>query len=215
MNANIPQCAAPPCTFTEASRAKEIRALLKSGRDSRWSLTVTVASGLEGKNSISVTYPIDWEGCEAVEWFLSKFTEATSFDGLQQLPAMTREGVSWLSVLRKENNSFHVVLCEKGMDGVVVSTPEDPGIPPLILYGPTAEIKLRCAGLDVSETIIQILYAGKMALTEQLPSREWAMIRALGDGVTSGEIRTHHKATLEEALAHSFDGQAVTDIFAS
>jgi hypothetical protein len=33
-NADIPLCAAQPCTFTEATRSKEVNALLKFGRDS-------------------------------------------------------------------------------------------------------------------------------------------------------------------------------------
>jgi hypothetical protein len=181
---------------------KEVKALLKFWRDSECPLRVTVASILEGENSISVTYPIEWEWCEAtVAWFLSKFTEAALRDGLQQLPVMAREGVSWLSVLRKENNLLRVVLHEKMMDEVVASTPKDCGIPPLILYGPREEIRLGCAGLDVAEAYLRMLYPGKMSLTEQLPSKEWTMIGAIGDGVTSGTIPDHHKSILDESLA--------------
>jgi hypothetical protein len=147
MNAKIPECAAPSCTFTEASRPKEVKALLNFGRDSDWPLRVTHASSLDGENSISVTYPIEWEGCVSkVERFLAKFSEAAMRDGLQPLPVATREGVSWLSVLRKEDNAIRVILYEKGADEAVVPTPDGTGIPPMLLYGPNVEIKMRCTG---------------------------------------------------------------------
>jgi hypothetical protein len=59
MNAETPLCAAPPCTFTEATRPKEVKAMLKFGRDSKWPLRVPLASSLDRENSISVTYPIE------------------------------------------------------------------------------------------------------------------------------------------------------------
>jgi hypothetical protein len=42
-NAEIPQSAAQPCTYIEATRPKEVKALLKFGRDSNWPLRVTLA----------------------------------------------------------------------------------------------------------------------------------------------------------------------------
>jgi hypothetical protein len=62
MNSEIPLCAAPPCTFTEAKRPREVKASFKVGRDSEWPLAVTLASSLHGENSISVTYPIELSG---------------------------------------------------------------------------------------------------------------------------------------------------------
>jgi hypothetical protein len=50
---------------------------------------------------------------------------------------------SWLSVLRKEDNAIRVILYEKGADNVVM-TLEDTGIPPMLLHGPNAEVKMRC-----------------------------------------------------------------------
>jgi hypothetical protein len=163
------------------------------GRDSDWPLKVTVASALDEEDSISVTYPIEWEGCRSkVEWFPEKFNEAAMRDGLQLLPVSTREGVGWLTVLRKENNAFRVILCEKGAGEIVVSAPEDPGIQPLILYGPNAEIKLRCTGPETDEAWLRILYAGRMMMTEMLRTKDWATIGATGDGATSGIIPEHH-----------------------
>jgi hypothetical protein len=41
---NPPLCATMPPTFIEATREKEIKAMLKFGRDSNWPLSVTFAS---------------------------------------------------------------------------------------------------------------------------------------------------------------------------
>jgi hypothetical protein len=159
MNAEIPQCAAPPCTYTEASRPKEVKALLKFGRDSGWPLRVTLASALDEENSISVTYPIEWEGCRSkVERFLAKFTEAATKDGLQPLPAFGREGVRRLSVMRKEENALRVILYQKGADEIVVQTPEHFGIPWMLLYEPDAEIKLKTSGLKTAEAWPRTIY---------------------------------------------------------
>jgi hypothetical protein len=216
MNAKIPQCAPPPSTFTEATRPKEVKALLKFGRDSDWPLKVRVPSALYGENSISGAYPIEWEGCVSkVEWFLGKSTGAALRGGLRPLPVETREGVGSLSVLQKDDNTFRVILCDKGADEVVVPTPEDPGIPPLILYGPHSEIKLRCSGLEVAEAYLRALCGGRMSVTG-FPSKEWAiivtstpcwltkewvMIGLMGDGVSSGTIPERHRAVLDESLA--------------
>jgi hypothetical protein len=96
---------------------------------------------LDRENSISITCRIEWEGCVSkVDWLLGKFKEASVRDGLQPLPVESRDGVSWLSVLKKEDNALRVILYEKGAGEVVVPTPEYSGIPSLILYGPNAEI---------------------------------------------------------------------------
>jgi hypothetical protein len=76
---------------------------------------------------------------------------------------------------RVEDNTLRVILYEKGADEVVAPTPEDPGIPPMILYGPNAEIKLRCSGLDAAEAWLRTIYGGKMSVAA-FPSKDWAMI---------------------------------------
>jgi hypothetical protein len=58
MKGQIPWNAALPRTFIEATRPKEIKALLKFGRDSHWPLKVTIASAVDEINSISVTCAI-------------------------------------------------------------------------------------------------------------------------------------------------------------
>jgi hypothetical protein len=112
-NARIPWNAALPRTFTEATRPKEIKALLKFGRDSDWQLRVTVASALDEVNSISVTYAIGWEDCTSeTDWFWNRFMQAARADGMNPLPVESRHGSTWLTVLRKENNAIAVVLHE-------------------------------------------------------------------------------------------------------
>jgi hypothetical protein len=61
-NPHIPWNSAPPRTFIEASRPKEIHRLLNFGRDSEWPLRIAVASTLDGTNSASVSYEASWEG---------------------------------------------------------------------------------------------------------------------------------------------------------
>jgi hypothetical protein len=49
-------------TFIEATRDVEIRAILKLGRDSNWPLSITLASAIDDKTSLAVTYEINWSG---------------------------------------------------------------------------------------------------------------------------------------------------------
>jgi hypothetical protein len=53
-NGYVPQNAALPRTFVEATRPKEMEAFLKFGTDSNWPLKITVASALDEMNSILV-----------------------------------------------------------------------------------------------------------------------------------------------------------------
>jgi hypothetical protein len=50
----IPLSAMTPPTFIEASRTKEIQALLKFGKDSAWPLRITVATAIYLETSLSV-----------------------------------------------------------------------------------------------------------------------------------------------------------------
>jgi hypothetical protein len=73
--------------------------------------------------------------------------------------------------MRKENKSLRVILHERRADGIFVRAKG--GIPPHILYGPRAEIKMRCAGLEIVEAYLQTMYDGKVVCTERLVSKEW------------------------------------------
>jgi hypothetical protein len=145
---------------------------------------------LDEVNSISITYAIEWDGCTGeMDWFWDKFVAETLSDGLQRLPVATRQGHSWLSVLRKESNSLRVVLHEKGEDGVLTVTPEAPEIPPYLLYRLKARIKMRCESTVFAEKYLSALYGGSVTITEKLFTKEWAMIAALN----GAEILIHHK----------------------
>jgi hypothetical protein len=65
----IPCCASFPLTITEATGPKEIQTLLKSGRDSNWTLKITVTSALDELTSLSITYDSDWKDFDGtIDW---------------------------------------------------------------------------------------------------------------------------------------------------
>jgi hypothetical protein len=82
-NPRIPLNATLPRTFIRATRPKEIRRLLKFGRDSDWPLSLTIASTLDCTNSIEITYRCSWEDCDASEqFFFNQFITQASADAL-------------------------------------------------------------------------------------------------------------------------------------
>jgi hypothetical protein len=64
-------------------------------------------------------------------------------DGITQQPAFQREGVKWDLNVRKENNAIRILVRETAVDGSRPITPEDPGLPVMLLYAPNAVINLR------------------------------------------------------------------------
>jgi hypothetical protein len=105
------------------------------------------------------------------------------------LPVMFRSDVPWTLSLRKENNSFRVVLHEKTADGVFVATPEDDGTPCFLIYGPRATIKMRCESIDVANRALVTMYGSMPEITEILHTKEWAMVAA----ISGGEIPAKHR----------------------
>jgi hypothetical protein len=193
----------------EATREKEVKAILKFERDSNWPLSITAASAVEEFTSLSVTYQAGWGGCDSsLAWCWTKFGEAAIADGLTQPPAFQREWAKWDIPVRKENNSVRVLLRGKTKDGVRVSRPEEPGPPCMVLYAPRAVVKFRSTASDVIQTIVNCvgtLYQGRMNITEVLSSNEWAMVGALGDCSTSGEMPRGHRAmTHPDGLATAY-----------
>jgi hypothetical protein len=93
----IPRNAALPRTFIEATRPKEIKAILKFGRDFDWPLKITVASALNEIDSLAITYQASWEdySSNTTEWLVAKFLAAAKQDGLGPLPVWEREGLTW------------------------------------------------------------------------------------------------------------------------
>jgi hypothetical protein len=151
---------------SESRRTDPTRGAL--ARDSSWPLKITIASALPEINSISVTYSIDWEDCDAsVEWFIAKFNQAATLDKFGPLPVSSREGLTWLAIMRKKNYALRVILHERRADGIYVSTPEEEGVPQYLFYGPRAEIKMRCASLEIVEAYLQTLYSDGITCTEK------------------------------------------------
>jgi hypothetical protein len=138
----IPLSECPSPTFTEATRPKEIQALLKFGRDLAWPLKITAASAIDKETSLSITYDSDWDDCDGtVEWIWQKFHLAAQADQIEVPPAFARAGSTWELCLRKENNSLHILVREKLVDGSFPVIPEDPELPSMIPYGPNAIIQ--------------------------------------------------------------------------
>jgi hypothetical protein len=81
----ISLCAMAPPTFIEATRPKEIQALLKFGRDSAWPSRATEASAIDEETSLSVTYKVGWEDCDSsIAWVWNQFWKAAIADGITQ-----------------------------------------------------------------------------------------------------------------------------------
>jgi hypothetical protein len=176
-NPHVPWVAAPPRTFIEADRPKEIKAMLRFGRDSGWPLKVTMASALNEQSSMSITYALEWDGLEwgddekAKGWFIQRFSQKAYEDGLTQPPGWAREGSALTTSLRKEGNAFRVVLHETNV-AIDIRSPEMPGTPPYLFYGPRAEIKIRAPTLQSLDGWSAVLYAGGVQVTERLATKE-------------------------------------------
>jgi hypothetical protein len=184
-----PMCAKEIPTFVEASRVKENQALLRFGRDSNWPLKITFATTASPTSTLAITYDITWEGIESTEegeistnWCWDKFMEKVRFENLTAPPAFMRQGVVWNTLVRKENNSIRIVLKEEG-----IWTPEDPD-------GPIAILKIRStllreAALAEMFQVLKVLYQGRYSVTEEVPSREWAIVGTYGDWVAPEQYR--------------------------
>jgi hypothetical protein len=94
VNPLIPMNSIQPRTFTTAIRPKGTGRLLKFGRDSQWPLYISVASTLDGSNSVTFTYQSSWEECGAsTTWFWTQFAALSAQDGLIGLPIAARQNV--------------------------------------------------------------------------------------------------------------------------
>jgi hypothetical protein len=184
-------------TFVEATCLKESHALLRFGRDSNWPLKVTFATTASPTSTLAITYDVTWQGIESTEegeissdWCWNKFMEKVREENLTAPPAFVRQGVVWRATVRKENNSIRVTPKEDG-----IWTPEDPdGPPPMILFGPVAMLKVRStllgdAALSEMLQVLNVLYQGRYSVTEEVPTREWAIVGSFGDGVIPWQYR--------------------------
>jgi hypothetical protein len=165
-------------------------------------LRITMASTLDEFSSMSVTYALEWDGLvweddeKAKSWFIARFAQKAHEDGLAQPPGWTREGSSLTAALRKEGNTFRVVLHETNVV-INIRCPEMPGSPPFLFYGPRAEIKIRTPTLQSLEGWLSALCPGGVKCTERLATKEWSLIGA----INGGEIPATHRLVQQEPIA--------------
>jgi hypothetical protein len=114
---------------------------------------------------------------------MAKFIAAAREDQMFGLPALFRPTATWTLKLRKEDASFRGILYEDG-----ASTPEDDGCPCYLVYGQKATIKLRCESIEVADRALTCLYGSSPEMTEQVHTREWAVVASIG-----GEIPEKHR----------------------
>jgi hypothetical protein len=143
------------------------------------------------------------EGEISTDWCWGKFMEKVREENLTAPPAFLRDGVVWRAAVRKENNSFRVIPKEDG-----IWTPEDPdGPPPMILFGPKAILKIRStlqgeAALSEMTQVLGLLYQNRYSISEEVPSREWALVGSFGDGVIPIQYRLElPQASLQRMVA--------------
>jgi hypothetical protein len=136
---------------------------------------------------MSITYVIDWNG---LEW---GDDEESDHRRTHEPPGWNRPGsVVWMEV-RKENNEFRVIIQEDNVS-FGKQSPEKPGLPPFLFFGPKAEIKIRTPTLQTLGDWMTALYPQGVQVTEQLASKEWAVIGAFN----GGEIPDSHRLVLAE-----------------
>jgi hypothetical protein len=173
---NLSLCATTPPTFIEATRPKEIKALIKFGRDSAWPLKITATSALDEQISLSITYDVNWEDLGgSIEWVWTKFYAMANADGITQPPAFQRSDVKWALSIRKDDNAFRIIVREQLPDGTWPSAPEDPGKPILLPYAPMAEIKIRSLADEQIPSLtecVERLYQGRARVTEIVQTKE-------------------------------------------
>jgi hypothetical protein len=216
----IPHCAKEIPTYYEALRGKETNALLRFGYDNQWPLQISMVCAVSNENTIQVTYSVNWEGFRmengvvSPDWWWSKFRAKGKEERMTPPPALTQGGVIWDPSLWKENNALRVIL-----KGGQVWGPDDEGPITIALFGPEATIKMRTTGakpLDELQAVLHIMYQGRYRVLEEIPTREWILVAAIGDedrcGVipiqyrlppletTPSDIRAVHDRILEAAL---------------
>jgi hypothetical protein len=99
----------------------------------------------------------------------AKVYATANVDAIAQPPAFQREDVQWTLTVRKESNSFRIIVRERLTDGSWPVIPEDPGAPILHLYALMAEIKIRLLADQMPPSLadcVERLYQGRARVTE-------------------------------------------------
>jgi hypothetical protein len=175
---------------------KETLALLKFGRESAWSLSITLPGALTDEIALSITYDVDWEGCDgSTDWAMAKFFAAANADGVVKPPIFDRPDIKWEPEITKENNAFHILIRQTLVNGARPSISEDPGLPVMIIYGPNAIIKLRRQTPDRSQ-ILPSLSTAHSDLSGPSRGRRAASHARIGHGRISWKRRVdrHHSS---------------------
>jgi hypothetical protein len=189
----VPFCAKSIPTFIEATREKEVKALLKFGRDNQWPTKMTLVSAVSEFNTLSITYDVDWEG---IRWYEDKEEISVTWCWSKFIAKATAE-ITWTPILRKENNSLWVIPRE-GQSWM----PEDAGPPPMILYGPNAVVKMRSTAPNMVDQLMACLYTmyqGRYSIVERVATREWALVASIGDNKDVGMIPIEHRLPIFKA----------------
>jgi hypothetical protein len=115
-------------------------------------------------------------------------------------------------VFGKENNAIHVIFSDLLRDGSIRNSPEDPGLPVITLFGPSAIIKLRSQASDIKATLptfsayMKLLYGGSFESQDLVHNPGWALIGSLGNNLEQGVIPPEFRlATPPTIRAHNYD----------
>jgi hypothetical protein len=197
------RCAKEIPTYYEAIRGKETNALLRFGHDNQWPLQISMVCAVSNENTIQITYSVNWDGFRIENGVVSpdrcwnKFLAKAREEQMTPAPALTQGGVIWNPSLRKENNTLRATL-----KGCQVWGPDDEGPITIALFGPEATIKLRTTGanpLDELQAVLHIMYKGRYRVLEEVPTREWILIAAIGDENRCGMIPIQYRLPPSEA----------------
>jgi hypothetical protein len=110
--------------------------------------------------------------------------------------ALLRDDTNWVPFVRKENNSLWVFLKEGS-----AWPPEDAGTPPMILFGPSATIKMRSSAsnaFDQLQVVLYTMYQGRYGIVERVATREWALVASIGNSTTCGQIPIQYRLEMPQ-----------------
>jgi hypothetical protein len=101
-------------------------------------------------------------------------------DGVQMTGSILRERRAREAICQKENQSLHIVWRHKLLDGTYPRIPEDAGMPPIVIYGEKAELRLRNTESIPGgwEGIVHICYGPEMNVV-RIPSTQGAYNAAM------------------------------------
>jgi hypothetical protein len=101
--------------------------------------------------------------------------------GSVRLPsAILRNRLCYTPVCLKENQEVHVPMRQRLDNGVQPAIQSDTQLPPIIVFGANATLKLRRAEalVEILEGVIVELYGPNMAVA-RLKSSEWALVAVI------------------------------------